>query len=223
MEPGAGRRTHKTLAAETNKLLEQLNISSAIFVGHSMAGGNLRALHAAHPDLFLGIVFADMINPNATEFCSRDVEYGSPLFELGLIIAETGVLRIMNAGGLLNGFAPFSELPEDKAGEYVHGLMRAGYFRTRVAEFRYWGEGCQDTLDFTPEEKALEFPVVTVIPKEGIYKGKWEYAGQIADLSPNGTMVTLADAKCDHSGMLFREDCAQTTLAEILKLFKKLK
>jgi pimeloyl-ACP methyl ester carboxylesterase len=222
MERGKGERTHATVAGETKQVLDALKITQAVFVGHSMAGGNLRALEAKHPELFLGAVFADMINPNATRDCDPNQVYSSPLYQFGIGIAETGLLRILNLIGFINGFAPINKLPEDKQAEYKHGLYRVGYFRTRVDEYLYWGKGCDATLNFSAEEAELDFPVTTVIPREGIYKDKWEFVGEVAALSANGTVIEISDEKCDHVSMLHDKDCAVITTNAVLAMVQEL-
>ena len=225
IERAKDTRIFKEIAAETKILLDQLEIDQMIYVGHSMAGGTGRALEAAHPEMFLGAVWADMIDPHTvtnyndstTVECERGVKTGYLLYQVGLALSETGMMRILNMIGFLYAFAPINELPADNQNEYKHGLYRAGYFRAYLDEYLYWGTGCADTLAFTPEEEALNFPVTTIIPLNGIFEDKMELASGIANLSTvNGKVVKIDDEICDHVGMLHIEHCANITTAEIL-------
>ena len=225
IERANDNRLFKEIAAETKILLDQLEIGQMIYVGHSMAGGLGRALEAKHPEMFLGAVWADMIDPHTenyngstTGLCERGAKTSELLYQFGLAFSETGMMRILNSIGFLYAFAPINELPADKQDEYKHGLYRAGYFRAWLDEYKYFGTGCADTLALTPEEEALNFPVTTIIPLHGVFEGKMELASGIANLSTvNGKVVKIDEGICDdHVGMLHIEHCANITTAEIL-------
>jgi pimeloyl-ACP methyl ester carboxylesterase len=224
LESGAMPRVSDQLSNETYGVIRALNIDKALFVGHSFAGFNLRALEKKHPELFLGIVWVDAVNPNTTRDCDPSVAYPSGIYGIGPMVAQTGVLRILNLIGFINGFEPsLVKLPADKQAEYRAGLMKDTYFSTRVSEYVYWGRNCALIGGEQGEDKALNFPVTHVYPVNGIYKawndysaGGRNYAEELTALSTVfGKAVRIEDKEAGHTGVVFDLKYAQTTIDEV--------
>jgi pimeloyl-ACP methyl ester carboxylesterase len=231
LERGALPRVSDQLSNETYGVIRALGIEKALFVGHSFAGFNLRALEKKHPELFLGLVWVDAVNPNTTRDCDPSVAYSSGIFEIGPIVAQTGVLRVLNVIGFVNGFEPnLLKLPADKQAEYRAGLMKDTYFATRNDEYRYWGRNCALIGGEQGQDKALDFPVTHVYPINGIYKaynnystGGRNYAEDLPALSTVvGKAVRIEDPDCGHTGAVFDLKYAQVAIDEVQTMLRLL-
>jgi len=199
-EAGQLPRQSSQIASETKILMDALGFDHVVYVGHSFAGFNSRILNSISPGVIRGIVYIDAVNPNDTRDCDASQDYPSPLFQFGLATSETGLFRLLNLIGFIDGFAPISKLPPDVQSEYRANIMRAGYFRTRVDEYMEWGRSCSSVKALND---VLNVPLIHIYPSGGIHSDNLTYAVELAELSPQGKAIEITEEDADHVSILF--------------------
>eukprot|EP00924_Labyrinthula_sp_SR-Ha-C_P002509 snap_masked-scaffold_16-processed-gene-6.72-mRNA-1 protein AED:1.00 eAED:1.00 QI:0/0/0/0/1/1/2/0/341 len=204
---------------ENNPIIgTRFNTSNLLFIGHSMAGLNMRAVEITQPGIVKGMIMVDPVFAEEFDLCDPDeITSASPTQYIGESLVDSGFGMFFKMLNLYSLFG-LSGLPSNRYDQYINGIMRADYFTTSIYESRNWGKNCFFVLEgYTTQ---YEFPLVVIIPENGIFAEELDVAQEIQNLAVNGTTVFVEDS--DHTEMVFVEKYADVIIEEARKMLVEL-